>query len=129
MVPIGWIAFHHDGSGGATHSGRMRTIQEWRALPATGCLGGRQIYQARASTGRHYSDVFTGDWLYLFEAATGNYRMRRKQGEKPVLDPRGNTIPLDQIKEGFELTNQQWAAIYPSKFHERGRDNTANYWL
>lgn len=124
MIPLGWILFFHDGSGGADRV-QVRTVDEWRSLPTTGCLGVREVYEERSrkGTGPHYSNVFTAEWVWIEADSAGVWKTHHSHEETPPIG-----VDRRDVKQGLEIPDEKWAAIYPRDFHNR-IDSAPEAWL
>lgn len=118
-IPLGWLAYEHNGSGGFVV--RSSLGMNWEDVSATGILCARSIYTQKYDKIHRISCIFKGEWVWRYRAANGQMRFDRTWDEaKPTHDLRGNLIPANMLKQGVEISDVDWAKLYPTKTHDPG---------
>lgn len=116
-TPIGFLAYFHDGLGGFTvHSSRT---ERWQDMARTELLATRVIFaeKNRART-LHKSCIWRGEWTWVYFDARGQWHVDRSWDiDRPLVDALGNAIPDRMMKQGVEISDEDWAKLYPIKTH------------
>lgn len=124
---MGWLCYVHDGEGGfTTLSSRSMS---WADVPSTGLLAARVIFAERTrDRTRRKSCIWKGEWVWLYMDEKGVMRFDHSWNvERPIHDRLGVLIPANMLKQGVEISNENWALLYPLKTHDQ-EDNKVSRW-